>query len=148
MVSTSAADYATLSAMYSRLFRRETGRRLLAVSDQVVDVYLLRRFTWMNAFSRPDRAGIHDYLCVLADAVAHDDTQRYFEYSVAQLHGLLDSGTAPIALLAAGDLLQETILEFLTPDQRELVWDIVAAERQQRQQVLLDLIQSLGERGA
>jgi hypothetical protein len=134
--------------MYSRLFRHETSRRLRAISDRVVDTYLERRYTWMNAFSRPSRDGIREYMAVLADAVERDDATRYHEYTVGYLRDLLSTGTAPIALLAAGDLLQDAVLELLTPDQRELVWEVVAQDREQRQTLLRDWLAEFGERGA
>lgn len=134
--------------MYSRLFRRETGRRLRAIADQVVDAYLARRFTWLNAYSHPNRDGIRDYVLVLAEAVARDDRQLYFDYTVSEIRGLMDSGTAPVALLAAGDLLQDTILELLTPDQREYLRDLFFTEREQRQTLMHEWIRPADERGA
>lgn len=133
--------------MYSQLFRRETGRRLRALSQQIVDTYLDHRFTWLNAYSRPEPDGLRDYVFVLADAVTHGAPERFFEYSVQYLESLLESGMAPIALLATGDLLQDTILELVTPDQREALWDLFAAERQRRQSIVGDWM-AAAERGA
>lgn len=126
---------------------REMAKHLRALSDQVVETYLARRFSWIDAYSRPEPDGIRDYLAVLAESVAHRDPSRYFDYSRAQIDKLLESGMAPIALLAAGDLLQETILELVTPDQREVLWDLLAEERQRRQSYLRDVIIP-AERGA
>lgn len=148
MVSTSGAHCATLLPMYSRLFRRETGRRLRAVTDQVVENYLARRFTWLNAYSRPSPDGLREYVLVVAEAVTRDDMSLYFDYTISQVGDLLAAGTAPVALLAAGDLLQDTILDLLTPDQRDYVLDIFSAERENRQSVLYDRILPLDERGA
>jgi hypothetical protein len=133
--------------MYSRLFRRETGRRLRAVSAQIVERYLDRRFAWLDSFSRPQPEGIDEYVRALADAVSADAPDQYFDYSLSHLQELLRSGTAPIALLAAGDLLQDSILEFVTPDQREALWELFAQEREQRQSVVRDWI-TPAERGA
>ncbi len=148
MVSTTCPHCETLWSMYSRLFRRETGRRLRAVVDQVVENYLARRFTWLNAYSRPSPDGLREYVLVLADAVARDQMSLYFDYTGSQIVELLDSGTAPVALLAAGDLLQDTILELLTPDQREHVSDVFAAERHHRQAIVRHWILPADERGA
>jgi hypothetical protein len=134
--------------MYSRLFRRETGRRLRAVADQVVEDYVARRFTWLNAYSRPSPDGLREYVLVLAEAIARDDLSLYFDYTVSQIGELLEAGTAPVALLAAGDLLQETILQLLTRDQRDYVSDVFSTERQNRQSVLYDQILPADERGA
>jgi hypothetical protein len=134
--------------MYSRLFRRETGKRLRAISGQVIKTYLDRRFAWLDVYSRPSPDGIRDYIRVLAEAVERDNPTLYFDYSASSLGALLDSGTAPIALIAAGDLLQDTILDFLTPDQREAVWDFFGAERQRRQEILRNWLAPVDERGA
>jgi hypothetical protein len=133
--------------MYSLLFRRETGRRLLALSQQVVENYLDRRFSWIDAYSRPEPDGLRDYVAVLADAVTREAPEQFFEYSAQHLESYLESGIAPIALLATGDLLQDTILELVTPDQREALWDLFAAERQHRQSIVRDWIAAT-ERGA
>lgn len=134
--------------MYSRLFRRETGRRLRAVADLIVDAYLDQRFTWLNAYSRPNPDGLLEYVCIVAEAIENDNASLYFDYSLSQLAALLDSGTAPVALLAAGDLLQDTILGVLTADQREALRDLFSAERQLRQTVLHERILPVDERGA
>lgn len=134
--------------MYSRLFRRETGRRLRSIVDQVVETYLARRFTWLNAYSRPNQDGLREYVLVLADAVTRGEPLLFFDYTLSQIRELLDSGTSPVALLAAGDLLQETILELLTPDQREHLWDVFSAERRLRQDIMQEWILPADERGA
>jgi hypothetical protein len=135
--------------MYSQLFRRETSRRLRAVKVQVIDLYLESRFHWLDHYSRPSREGLMATMDMLAEAVERDDVTWYRAYCAEQMVELIQQGTAPIAVLAAGDLLYDVVLRFLTPDQRDLVAGIVYAERTQRQSIVYDSVMAgAQERGA
>jgi hypothetical protein len=135
--------------MYSQLFRRETSRRLRAIRVQVIDLYLESRFHWLDHYSRPSREGLMATMEMLAEAVERDDVTWYRDYCAEQMVTLIEQGTAPIAILAAGDLLYDVVLRFLTRDQRDLVAGIVYAERTQRQSIVYDSVMvNAQERGA
>lgn len=131
--------------MYSLLFRRETSRRLRAVQEQVITLYLESRFPWLDAYSRPSREGLRKALQMMAEAVDRDDVTWYREYADEELQKFIAADVPPIAMLAAGDLLHEVVLRFLTPDQQLLVREIFAAERRQRQSIAYERVM---ERGA
>lgn len=135
--------------MYSQMFRRETARHLLAITDQVIEVYDSRRSPWLNAHLRPSEHAIRMALEMIVASVAGGDSTIYDHYAAQQTVEYLDLGMPPIAVLAAADLLYGIILGFLTPDQRELVIPVLDAERVSHQQVVHDyLLRRLALAGA
>lgn len=134
--------------MYSQMFRRETARHLLAVAGQVTEAYNDRRALWLDAGLRPNEHAIKMAIEMIVAAIAGDESARHDHYRAQQTIEYLERGIPPIAVLAAADLLYETILSFLTPDQRELVGPILDADRVTRQQVVRDyLLRSLAPTG-
>lgn len=127
--------------MYSQMFRRETARRLLAITDQVIDAYRARRSPWLNAHLRLSGEAIKMALEMIVASVADEDSTLYHRYAVQQTLGYLELGMPPIAVLAAADLLYEIVLGFLSADQRELVVPILDAQRLNCQHVVRDYMQ-------
>lgn len=134
--------------MHSRLFRRETARHLRACSHRITEAYLDGRFTWIDAFSRPSRAGLLETVSRLADAVEADDAALYSDYTATYLEDLIAAGIPPIATLAAGDLFHEALRSFLTVDQRELIDGILDADQRARQAVVYERVMRDEARGA
>ncbi|MDQ2741092.1 MAG: hypothetical protein M3Z66_02150 [Chloroflexota bacterium] len=124
--------------VYSHLFRRETARRLRATACDVTNSYQSHRAVWLNAYSRPDREAILAALEMLAQSVAVGKGVWYYHYAQHEIDEYLAGGMPPIALLAAADLLFETILRSLTPDQQELVDPILAEVRFHLQAIVQD----------
>jgi hypothetical protein len=134
--------------MYSHLFRQETARRLRAVSERVIDLYLDNRYPWLNAYSVPSRDQLRFTLETLAEAVAAGDFEGYGSFTEAYIEALIERGIPPVAVLAAADLFYSTVLRFLTPDQRELVEEILEHDRARRQSMLYERVIRPLERGA
>lgn len=134
--------------MYSRMFRRETSRHLLAISDLVVSCYQVRRSPWLNAHLRPTEPAICLALGKIAASVVSGDGAVYDRHAAQQTVDYLELGMPPIAVLAAVDLLHEIILSFLTADQRDLIAPILEAERSHRQEVVRDYLHGLTLAGA
>ena len=126
--------------MYSQMFRRETARRLLAMTDQVIELYHGRRYAWLNAYQFDWRAAVQSALDTLIAAVAEGDISRHRDYTARQTEEYLQSGMPPIAILAAQHLLHEIILSLLTLDQQKLVKPLLEAEQVKRQQVAQEYI--------
>jgi hypothetical protein len=138
----------TTFTMYSQMFRRETARHLLAITDQVVQAYHARRSPWLNVHLRPSEPAIGRSLEMIAVCVAGADSALYNRHTAKQTVDYLELGMPPIAVLAAVDLLYEIILGFLTPDQRELIVPILDAQRSERQKVVQDYLRGMALAGA
>lgn len=126
--------------MYSQMFRRETARRLLAMTDQVIELYHGRRYPWLNAYQFEWRAAIQSALDTIIPAVAEGDISRHQDYTARQTEEYLELGMPPIAILAAQHLLHEIILSLLTLDQQKLVKPLLEAEQVKRQQVVQEYL--------
>lgn len=127
-------------SVHSHLFRRETARRLRVIAGDVVDVYYGHRAPWFNTYSRPDRPAILLAIEMLAQAVEQGRSMQYHQYSEWQIDTYLADGMPPIVLLAASDLLFQTIGWFLTQDQQELVDPILNEVRIRLQQTVQDCL--------
>lgn len=135
--------------MYSQMFRRETARRLLGMTGQVLEIYHDRRYPWLMAYQFDWREATQTALTMIANAVGDDDIGRHEADTAWQTKEYLDLGMPPIAILAAEDLLHEIILSLLTTDQQGLVSPLLHAGRVQRQGVIQDhLSRQIGLRGA
>jgi hypothetical protein len=134
--------------MQSSLFLRETGRRLRSACGAMEAEYLHRRYRWMSAFHDPDEGAFEGLTNGLADAVERNDPEGYAGYAAEQVETMLDSGMAPIVLLAASELFEQAVLSCLTPDQQDVVFRFFAAARDRRQLVMSNWFNRIEAAGA
>jgi hypothetical protein len=133
---------------FSRLFRRETSRRLREAAGPIFHDYVQKRYPWLDGYGQVSHAGVEETVHVIAEGVARDDVTWYRGYAEHQVRSRMEQGMPPVALLAAGDVLHSTILWHLTPDQRELVLPLLEAERCQMQAIVYEVMAEGDAKGA
>lgn len=108
----------------------------------------MRRYRWMSAFRDPDCTALEGLIFVLADSVERGDMEGYAVFSTAEEQTLLDSGLAPILVLAAAEVFERAVARFVTSDQRNLLERFFQAARVSRQIILSDWIDRVEAAGA
>lgn len=134
---------------HSQLFRRETARHLRSIADEVIALYIGQHPSWLGTYMVPTRDELLFALETLAEAIEKGDVAVYRRLADAYAEDLLGSGMPPVAVLAAAELLYGTILRCLTPDQRDLAQDYIAAEQGRLQELMYErVILPAEQRGA
>lgn len=134
--------------MNSRLFRRETSRRLRSSATDIIAAYSGRRFSWLDTFDALRQHSIAETIEVLAEAVEQDHPALLADHAAARTEMWVSLRVPPIAIAVMGDALFDSILQVLTPDQEAIVAPMLDAARQQRQALIHALVIGNERRGA